>query len=61
MRRDEEGRGNSGGGGRGVIEETKGRLSLAVEVVALVQIRELKVEEELGDNIIKIIFKRERK
>ena len=60
-RRDEKGYGNGGGGGGGVIRETKSRLVLAVEVVALVRTRKLKVEEEPGDDIIKIIFKRERK
>jgi len=44
-----------------VIGETKGRLVLVVEVVALARTRKLKVEEEPGDDIIKIIFKRERK
>jgi len=44
-----------------VIGETKSRLILAVEVVVLAQMRELKVEKEPGDNIIKIMFKRRRK
>ncbi len=44
-----------------MIGETKGRLVLVVEVVALARTRKLKVEEEPGDDIIKIIFKRERK
>jgi len=60
-RRDKKGRSDGGGGGGGVIGETKSRLVLAVEVVAPVRTRELKVEEEPGDDIIKIIFKRERK